>query len=138
PARAATIARVSRARPVLMPTAMKSALLAFALTAVALPASAELTRLEITSKQPFGTFAPGDFVIWQGRVHGELSPPEAIPGLDKSARNRRGRVEYSARVILIFPNDPQRGNGTLIVDIPNRGSAYAQTLYNSPRDEPFQ
>src|SRR5207237_8997844 len=28
-------------------------------------------------------------------------------------------------------------NGTLLVDVPNRGAAYAMTLYNSPRDEPF-
>ncbi len=121
-----------------MSAATKSTILAFALAATALPASAEFTRLEITSKQSFGIFASGDNVIWQGRVHGELSSSEAIPGLDKSQRNRRGRVEYSARVILIFPNDPQRGNGTLIVDIPNRGRAYAQALYSSPRDELFQ
>jgi hypothetical protein len=36
-----------------------------------------------------------------------------------------------------MPSEPARGNGTLLVDVPNRGRAYAQALYNSPRDEPF-
>ena len=47
-------------------------------------------------------------------------------------------VEYSARISLIFPKNPKSGNGALLVDIPNRGRAYAQALYNSPRDEPFE
>jgi hypothetical protein len=117
---------------------MKTILLAFGLAAAATGAHAEVTRLEITSKQPFGTFAAGDYEIWQGTIHGELSPSENIPGLDKSPRNARGQVEYAARLILIFPTDPVRGNGTLLVDVPNRGGAYAETLYNSPRDDPFR
>ena len=102
------------------------------------PAKAELTRLEIESKRPFGSFRSGDFVIWQGKVDGDLSPQEPIPGLDKAPRNARGRVEYAARIILVMPAEARRGNGTLLVDVPNRGNAYAHALYNSPRDEPFQ
>lgn len=102
------------------------------------PAYAELTKLDITSKRSFGQFATGEYVLWEGRVHGDLAPTESIPGLDKATRNDRGRVEYSAKVTLIFPSDPRRGNGTLLVDVPNRGRAYAIALYNSPRGEPFQ
>src|SRR5579864_4449448 len=105
------------------------------LLAAALPASAEVTRIEYGSKQPYGTFRAGDYVIWQGRIHGDLSPQEAIPGLDKAARNDRGRVAYSAKIILIMPAAP--GNGALLVDVPNRGHAYAEALYNSPRDVPY-
>jgi hypothetical protein len=107
--------------------------------AAGIPAArAELTRLDITSQQPFGTFRAGSYVISQGRLYGELSPRESIPGIDKAKRNARGMVEYSARIVLITPEVPSRGNGTLLLDIPNRGNAYAQALYNSPRDEPFQ
>jgi hypothetical protein len=108
---------------------------AFAATA---PSQAEVTRVEITSKAPYGSFRAGDYVIWHGKLHGELSPAEKIPGLDRVPRNARGRVEYATRVVLIMPAEPGRGNGTLLVDVPNRGRAYAQALYNSPRDEPFQ
>ncbi|MGE5640880.1 MAG: alpha/beta hydrolase domain-containing protein [Clostridia bacterium] len=112
-------------------------LLAFLLASACAPAHAELTRLEITSKRSFGTFMPGEFVLWEGKVHGEISPQEPIPGLDRAPKNARGNVEYAARIVLIFPATPRRGNGTLLVDVPNRGNAYALALYNSPRDEPF-
>src|SRR5262252_2104696 len=100
-------------------------------------ATAEVTRIEFTSKQPFGTFRAGDYVIWQGKIHGDLSPAEAIPGIDKAARNERGRVPYSAKLVLIMPAAPLNGNGALLVDVPNRGRAYAEALYNSPREAPF-
>lgn len=102
------------------------------------PADAKLTRLEISSKQSYGTFKAGEFVRWDGRVVGELRPTEKIPDIDKAPRNANGMVEYSAKISLIFPNDPKSGNGALLVDIPNRGRPYALALYNSPRDEPFE
>ena len=107
------------------------------LMATARSASAEVTRTEFTSKQPYGTFRVGDYVIWQGRIHGDLSPQEAIPGIEKAARNDRGRVAYSARIILIMPATKRSGNGALLMDVPNRGRVYAEALYNSPREAPF-
>ena len=108
------------------------------LLAAAPPATAGVTRIEFTSKQPFGTFRSGDYVIWQGVVRGDLAPEEAIPGIDKAARNERGRVDYSAKIVLMMPAAPRAGNGALLVDVPNRGRVYAEALYNSPRDTPFQ
>ena len=70
--------------------------------APAWPAIAEITRIEFTSKQPYGTFRAGDYVIWQGRLHGDLSPKEVIPGIDKAAHNDRGRIAYSANLTLIM------------------------------------
>jgi hypothetical protein len=100
-------------------------------------ALARVTRLEITAKQPDGSFRAGDYVRWEGRIHGELSPSaEAIPDLDKPARNANGMVEYAARIMLFMPEGG--GNGALLVDVPNRGHAYARALYNSPRGLPFQ
>jgi hypothetical protein len=101
------------------------------------PASAKVIRLEITSKQPYGSFRTGDYVLWEGRVHGELAPTESIPDIDKPARNARGQVEYSSRIMLFMPVDRAKANGTLLVDVPNRGNAYSRALYNSPRDEPY-
>jgi len=102
------------------------------------PVHAQVTRVEWTSKQPYGTFRAGNYVIWQGKVHGELSPQEAIPGLDKAAHNEHGRVAYAAKIILIMPETPRSGNGALLVDVPNRGHVYAEALYNSPHDAPFR
>jgi hypothetical protein len=102
-----------------------------------MPAHARVTAIDFTSKKPYGTFRGGDYVVWEGRVRGELAPGESIPDLDKPARNARGMVEYSSRIMLFMPSDPSKANGTLLVDIPNRGNAYSRALYNSPRDEPY-
>jgi Alpha/beta hydrolase domain len=101
-------------------------------------AHAKVIRLEIASKQSYGTFRSGEFVFWEGRIVGELRPTEKIPDIDKAPRNTNGLVEYSAKISLIFPKNPKSGNGALLVDIPNRGRPYAQALYNSPRDEPYE
>ena len=102
------------------------------------PSWARVTRLDISTKQPYGSFQVGDYVRWDGRILGELAPAdEAIPDLDKPAKNARGMVEYAARIILFMPAKPTAGNGVLLVDVPNRGRAYAHALYNSPRGLPY-
>jgi len=109
----------------------------FSLISTARPVSAEVTRIEFTSKQPYGTFRAGDYVIWQGKIRGDLSPQEAIPGIDKAPRNERGRVDYAAKIILMMPAAPRGENGALLVDVPNRGQVWAEAIYNSPRDVRF-
>ncbi len=100
-------------------------------------AQAKVTRLEIASRQAYGSFKAGDYVRLDGRIAGELAPDAAgLPDLGKATRNADGRVAYSARIILFVPVDPGSGNGALLVDVPNRGNAYANALYNSPRTRP--
>ena len=67
----------------------------------ATPAAAKVTKLEISSQESYGTFKPGEYVWWQGRISGELAPTEKIPDLDKAAKNAHGMVEYSAKISLI-------------------------------------
>ena len=110
--------------------------LAAALILASAAASARVVRLEVTATQPYGSFATGEFVRVEGRIHGELAPDEPIPGLDRAARNGRGRVDYTAPFILIQPKDPAQGNGALLFDVANRGRPIAHHLYNSPRAVP--
>ena len=112
-----------------------SLLLAVTLMAT-VPAHARVTRFEVSSTAPYGSFRPGEFVRVDGFVSGELSPNERIPGLDRASRNARGQVEYRAPFVLIMPRDKSGGNGALLVEVPNRGRSIAHHLYNSPRD-PF-
>src|SRR5438034_624532 len=79
-------------------------------------ATAGVTRVEVASSAPYGTFKTGDFVRVEGTVTGELSPGEAIAGLDRAARNARGLVEYKAPFVLILPKEKRGGNGALLVD----------------------
>ena len=84
---------------------------------------------------PYGNFKSGEFVRWDVRVFGELSPTsEPIPDLDKAARNSRGTVEYATRTTLIMPIEALRGNGALLIDVPNRGRPISLSLFNSPRN----
>ena len=97
-------------------------------------ALAAVTRIEVVSSGPYGEFASGPYTRWDLRVAGELAPAaEAIRDLDKAGRNARGLVEYATRVTLIAPTNPARGNGTLHIDVPNRGRVIASSLYNGPR-----
>ena len=63
-------------------------------------ADAKVTGLEITSKRSYGTFRPGEFEFWEGRIAGELPPTEKIPDIDKAPKNANGLVEYSAKISL--------------------------------------
>lgn len=119
--------------------AMNNALRLLLLTlplAAALPGHARITRFEVATTAPYGSFRTGEFLRIDGFVGGELSPAERIPGLERAPRNARGQVEYRAPFTLIVPRDRAGGNGTLLVEVPNRGRSIAHHLYNSPR-EPF-
>ena len=43
------------------------------------PCAAEVVRLEITSKESYGTFQPGEYVQWKGRVCVNSPPPNRSP-----------------------------------------------------------
>src|SRR5580658_516577 len=100
-------------------------------------AAARITHLDVVSKAPLGTFKSGDYVIWEARFVGELSPAsESIPDLEKAPRNARGTVDYATRVTLIMPAEPMRGNGAILVDLPNRGVPTSHIIYNIPHNLP--
>lgn len=104
-------------------------------------ANARVVHFEVQSIKPYGAFASGPFDRIDAVAWGELSPQEAIPGLDRANRNARGRVEYRAPVVILAPRDAQAspghaapGWGALLVEVPNRGRAISHGLYNSPRE----
>ena len=43
-------------------------------------------------------------------------------------------VEYATRTTLIMPVEAFRGNGALLLDVPNRGRPISLSLFNSPRN----
>ena len=108
-----------------------------ALGAFTLPAQAEVTAMTITRADLAGTFAAGGYVRLEGEAIGELDPAEPITDLAKAPRNARGKVAYKTRFTLVTPLEPKRGNGSLMVDLPNRGLPVSHALYNSPRSRPL-
>lgn len=96
------------------------------------PVSAQVVRLEITSREPMSAApasAAGAFELIRGKVHGEVDPADPrnaiIQDLDLAPRNARGRVEYVATFALARPGDPARASRVLLYQVVNRGNGQA-------------
>src|ERR1700744_6568350 len=105
-----------------------------------LPAAsrAEVIRFDIQERVP----------AFAGRSFGDVGAYERItahatialdPGDDRNAgitdlaqapRDADGKVEAVADVVILRPADPARGNGTLLLDVPNRGRKLAPQLFD--------
>jgi hypothetical protein len=102
------------------------------------PASAEVTRADITSRTDVrGGVAFGDSGAYElviGRIHFALDPRNArnaiIVDLDKAPRNAAGKVEMSADLAILKPKDPTKGNATLLLDVVNRGRKTVLRSFN--------
>lgn len=109
------------------------------LFSLGVPAAAEVTRFELNGPpqpafagQEFG--GSGRYERLTARATIALDPANGrnaiIADLALAPRNGQGRVEAVAEVVILRPADPSRGNGTLLVEAPNRGRELAGQLYN--------
>ncbi len=99
---------------------------------------AEVTRLDMSPPGPvfagagFGT--TGAYERLTGRATLSLDPADPrnaiIADIALAPRNAAGRVEAVAEVVILRPARPFAGNGTLLVEIPNRGRELEGQLYN--------
>jgi hypothetical protein len=104
--------------------------LALALVAAA-PAEARVTQFVVERTTPYAdgrTFGDaGAFERLEGTAHFEVDPNDplnaVIVNIDRTPRNARGLVEFSAPFVLIKPVDVTRGNGKLLFGLNNRGNA---------------
>jgi Alpha/beta hydrolase domain len=98
--------------------------------------AARVTHLEITSRtdvldaKPFGESGPYERIT--GRVY--FAVPVAnihnqrIVDLTNAVNLQNGEVEFSADFIAVRPRDASKGNGTLLLENPNRGHARILSL----------
>ncbi len=104
-------------------------LLALAWLVLPLSLPAKVTHVEVISRadiangQSFGDAGPYERIT--GRVY--ISLPIAdehnrrIVDLANAVNLRNGEVEFSADFVAIQPKDPAKGNGSMILESPNRG-----------------
>ena len=98
-------------------------------------ASAQVVRLEVTSREPADGGKPvgaaGPYEILHGRIHGEVDPNDPhnriIQDLQLAPRNERGKVAYVATFALAKPVDPAKASGVLIYQVVNRGNGTVAT-----------
>jgi len=93
------------------------------------PLAARVTRVEILSRvdvldgKPFGGAGAYERII--GRVY--FSVPAGNPhnrrivDLDKAVNLKEGEVGFSADFVAVRPKDPRKGNGSMLLEVPNRG-----------------
>ena len=90
---------------------------------------AEVVRFDIVERQPafagrsFGDVGPYERITARATI--ALNPSDdrnsIITDLAQAPRGSDGRVEATADVVILRPADPTHGNGTLLLDVPNRG-----------------
>jgi hypothetical protein len=59
-----------------------------------------------------------------------LEPNRVIADIDLAPRNAHGKVEFSADLYILRPRDAAKRNGTLLVEIPNRGGKGLAGMFN--------
>jgi hypothetical protein len=105
-----------------------------------LPAAlqAEVVRFDISERAPafagrsFGEVGPYERITAKATI--ALDPADErnaiIADLTQAPRNAEGKVEATADVVILRPADPAHGNGTLLLDVPNRGRKLAPQLFD--------
>lgn len=99
---------------------------------------AEIIRFDITERVPaFAGRSFGDVGAYEritARATIALAPSDdrnaVITDLAQAPRNADGKVEATTDVVILRPADPARGNGTLLLDVPNRGRKLAPQLFD--------
>ncbi|HYM75869.1 MAG TPA: alpha/beta hydrolase domain-containing protein [Candidatus Dormibacteraeota bacterium] len=94
-----------------------------------LPLDARVVRVEIASRQDvlngmaFGDSGPYERVT--GRVYFSLAVAnrhnQRIVDLNNAVNLKNGEVEFSANFMALRPKDAHKGNGSMILENPNRG-----------------
>jgi hypothetical protein len=88
-----------------------------------------VTHIEVTERSDDGGY---ERII--GKVHFAinpmLGPNRVIADIDLAPRNAERKVEFSADLYILRPRDASKRNGTLLVEIPNRGNKGLLTTFN--------
>jgi hypothetical protein len=101
--------------------------------------SARVTHVEITSRvdvldaKPFGESGPYERIT--GRVYFSVlvanTHNQPIVDLANAVNLQNGEVEFSADFVAVRPKDATKGNGTLLLENPNRGHSRILSLVDS-------
>jgi len=105
------------------------AVLVMAAAAHAAPPSG-VTGIDVLGAQPVGAFGGVKYVRTWGVVHGEVSPTEAVVGLDAQPKGADGAYGYTAEFEVIAPAPGQLRNAAVFVEAENRGSPLLVDLLN--------
>ena len=120
-------------------TRLLSSLTLLSLVLIVSTASAEVVRIEITSRADVADGKlyglAGAFERIEGTIHFAVDPTNPanriITDIAYAPRNADGKVEFRSDFYLIKPKDITRGNGTLFYEVSNRGGKGMLGYYNN-------
>ena len=103
---------------------------------VGAPLQARVTRIEVESRtdvlhgKSFGAAGPYERLSGQIYYSVRVDNPRnaAIVDLPNAVNLRNGEVEFSANFIAFQPKERAKGNGSLLLEVPNRGGAHIIAL----------
>jgi hypothetical protein len=105
---------------------------------IAAPLSAEVVRIEVLSRadllggQPFGP--AGSYEKIAGKIFFAVDPTlpanRIVTDIDKAPRNAAGKVEFSSDFYLIKPKRSEKGNGSVLYEVSNRGGKGLLGMFN--------
>jgi alpha/beta hydrolase family protein len=91
------------------------------------------TRCRVLDGRPFG--AAGAYEKLVGTLRFAVDPDHPLHArvcdLDRAPRDAAGRVAFAGDFYVLRPVDPERGNGSLLLDVPNRGRKVALGMLDS-------
>ncbi|HEX9724425.1 MAG TPA: alpha/beta hydrolase domain-containing protein [Vicinamibacteria bacterium] len=126
----------------LIPKARAFAILSVLLVMIPAVSRAELTRVEIATRQDvlggkvFGDVGPYEKL--RGRAYFAVDPAnprnQIIADIDKAPRNSEGKVGFSADLFILKPKHPSRGNGVVFFDVVNRGGFRLLATFSEAED----
>jgi hypothetical protein len=108
------------------------------LVASATLARAEVVGVDVTSRTEFANGEAfgdtGAYELVTGRIRFAVDPAnmrdKVIVDLDKAPRNAAGQVEFAADLAILKPKDAAKANGTLLLDVVNRGNKTVLSGFN--------
>jgi hypothetical protein len=90
---------------------------------------AAVTSIEVTDRSDDGGY---ERIV--AKVHyavaPQLPPNRYIADIDFAPRNADGKVEFSSDLYILRPRDASKRNGTLLVEVPNRGGKGLAAMFN--------
>jgi hypothetical protein len=92
---------------------------------------AAVTKVDITSRTDFPTH---NYETLTGKIHFAVDPKlpanKIITDIELAPRNAQGLVEFSADLYVMRPKDSVKSNGTVLLEISNRGGRGLTGMFN--------
>mgnify|MGYP005850791299 CR=1 FL=1 len=89
-------------------------------------------RSDVLGGKSLGPAGPYERIVAKAhfRIDPKLVANRIISDIDLAPRNAEGMVEFSADVHVLRPTNPQKGNGTLLFEVSNRGRKGMLAMFN--------